>query len=205
MPPSTAPRMVARRTISIRRAITTRVRHAGEWLEVEHQRMDASIVIDAPRHCRKLARLRRVIRSSVFSTVSCRARFRERDRHGFAFMYRRHLLRAPRRNERVSGSGLIREVRARGAARRLSSVLSSSTRARVIFCDLILRGYVGPAWGTRSHVHIHRGALYGTSLGVSLKTGVPVKGAPTSHARHQRHPAVGGIRPAVASGLLTSG
>jgi lysine-ketoglutarate reductase/saccharopine dehydrogenase-like protein (TIGR00300 family) len=55
-------------------------------------------------------------------------------------------------------------------------------------------------------VHDIEGALYGTSLGVSLATGAPVEGG---HRHHMRAinaiRRAGGIRAAVESGLLTSG
>ena len=66
----------------------TWVRHGGEWIEVERQRMDAAIVIEDGRAtCRKLRDLR------AGDAVVCGLdgirvvpEFRERDRHGFAFM-----------------------------------------------------------------------------------------------------------------------
>jgi len=75
------------------------------------------------------------------------------------------------------------------------------------FQDLIRGGFVDVLLaGNALAVHDIEGALYGTSLGISLKTGVPVEGG---HRHHMRAinaiRRAGGIRPAVASGLLTSG
>ena len=51
--------MRARRLLLNHATITRWVRHQGEWLEVERQRMDAAIVIDHGRAiCRKLRDLR---------------------------------------------------------------------------------------------------------------------------------------------------
>ena len=66
----------------------TWVRHAGQWLEVERQRMDAAIVIENGHAvCRKLRDLR-AADAVVCSVEGIRVvpEFRERDRHGFAFM-----------------------------------------------------------------------------------------------------------------------
>ena len=52
------------------------------------------------------------------------------------------------------------------------------TGAARYFCDLIRRGYVDVLLaGNALAVHDIEGALYGTSLGVSLETGAPVEGA----------------------------
>ena len=66
----------------------TFVRHDGQWLQVEYQRMDAVIVIEDGRAlCRKLRDVK------AGDAVVCGVdgmrvvpEFRERDRHGFAFM-----------------------------------------------------------------------------------------------------------------------
>jgi lysine-ketoglutarate reductase/saccharopine dehydrogenase-like protein (TIGR00300 family) len=81
------------------------------------------------------------------------------------------------------------------------------TGAASYFCDLVRRGFVDVLLaGNALAVHDIEGALYDTSLGVSLKTGVPVEGG---HRHHMRAinaiRRAGGIRQAVESGLLTSG
>jgi len=188
----------------------TSVRHRGQWLEVEHQRMDAAIVIENGRAtCRKLRDLR------VGDPVVCfldgirvTPEFRERDRHGFAFMTggissERHVETSV---ERIAD--MIRDVKNGGG--RIAFVVGPvvvHTGAAAYFCDLIRRGYVDVLLaGNALAVHDIEGALYGTSLGISLKTGVPVEGG---HRHHMRAinaiRRAGGIRPAVASGLLTSG
>jgi lysine-ketoglutarate reductase/saccharopine dehydrogenase-like protein (TIGR00300 family) len=188
----------------------TSVRHRGQWLEVERQRMDAAIVIENGRAtCRKLRDLR------VGDPVVCfldgirvTPEFRERDRHGFAFMTggissERHVETSV---ERIAD--MIRDVKNGGG--RIAFVVGPvvvHTGAAAYFCDLIRRGYVDVLLaGNALAVHDIEGALYGTSLGISLKTGVPVEGG---HRHHMRAinaiRRAGGIRPAVASGLLTSG
>lgn len=188
----------------------TWVRHNGEWLEVEQQRMDASIVVERGRAaCRKLRDLR-VGDLVVCSLDGIRVvpEFRQRDRHGFAFMTggissERHVETSV---ERIAD--MIRDVKASGG--RTAFVVGPvvvHTGAASYFCDLIRRGYVDVLLaGNALAVHDIEGALYGTSLGISLKTGVPVEGG---HRHHMRAinaiRRAGGIRPAVASGLLASG
>jgi lysine-ketoglutarate reductase/saccharopine dehydrogenase-like protein (TIGR00300 family) len=188
----------------------TWVRHAGQWLEVERQRMDAAIVIENGRAvCRKLRDLR--ASDSVvclLDGIRVVPEFRERDRHGFAFMTggissERHVATSV---ERIAD--MIRDVKQSGG--RTAFVVGPvvvHTGAAAYFCDLIRRGYVDVLLaGNALAVHDIEGALYGTSLGISLKTGVPVEGG---HRHHMRAinaiRRAGGIRQAVASGLLTSG
>jgi lysine-ketoglutarate reductase/saccharopine dehydrogenase-like protein (TIGR00300 family) len=188
----------------------TWVRHGGAWLEVEHQRMDAAVVIETGHaSCRKLRDLRAgdaVV--CLLDGIRVVPEFRERDRHGFAFMTggissERHVETSV---ERIAD--MIREVKNSGG--RTAFVVGPvvvHTGAAAYFCDLIRRGYVDVLLaGNALAVHDIEGALYGTSLGVSLKTGIPVEGG---HRHHMRAinaiRRVGGIRQAVASGLLTTG
>ncbi len=188
----------------------TWVRHNGEWLEVQRQRMDAAIVIEQGRaSCRKLRDLRAGDQVVCFlDGIRVVPEFRERDRHGFAFMTggissERHVETSV---ERIAD--MIRDVKQSGG--RTAFVVGPvvvHTGAATYFCDLVRRGYVDVLLaGNALAVHDIEGALYGTSLGISLKTGVPVEGG---HRHHMRAinaiRRAGGIRQAVASGLLTSG
>jgi lysine-ketoglutarate reductase/saccharopine dehydrogenase-like protein (TIGR00300 family) len=188
----------------------TWVRHRSEWLEVERQRMDAAIVIENGRAtCRKLRDLRAGDPVVCFlDGIRVVPEFRERDRHGFAFMTggissERHVETSV---ERIAD--MMRDVKNSGG--RTAFVVGPvvvHTGAAAYFCDLIRRGYVDVLLaGNALAVHDIEGALYGTSLGVSLQTGVPVEGG---HRHHMRAinaiRRAGGIREAVSSGLLTSG
>jgi lysine-ketoglutarate reductase/saccharopine dehydrogenase-like protein (TIGR00300 family) len=188
----------------------TWVRHGGRWLEVERQRMDAAIVIEDGRAlCRKLRDLHRGDSVVCFlDGIRVVPEFRERDRHGFAFMTggissERHVETSV---ERIAD--MIRDVKSSGG--RVAFVVGPvvvHTGAASYFCELIRRGFVDVLLaGNALAVHDIEGALYGTSLGVSLKTGVPVEGG---HRHHMRAintiRRAGGIKPAVTSGLLSSG
>jgi lysine-ketoglutarate reductase/saccharopine dehydrogenase-like protein (TIGR00300 family) len=188
----------------------TWIRHRGAWVEVERQRMDAAVVIENGRaSCRKLRDLRRgdqVVCS--LDGIRVVPEFRERDRHGFAFMTGG--ISSERHVETSVGriADMIRDVK--GAGGRIAFVVGPvvvHTGAAAYFCELIRRGYVDVLLaGNALAVHDIEGALYGTSLGVSLETGAPVEGG---HRHHMRAintiRRAGGIRPAVESGLLSSG
>jgi lysine-ketoglutarate reductase/saccharopine dehydrogenase-like protein (TIGR00300 family) len=188
----------------------TWIRHKGVWLEVERQRMDAAVVIEDGRaSCRKLRDLRQgdqVV--CLLDGIRVVPEFRERDRHGFAFMTGG--ISSERHVETSVGriADMIRDVKRAGG--RIAFVVGPvvvHTGAAAYFCDLIRRGFVDVLLaGNALAVHDIEGALYGTSLGVSLETGAPVEGG---HRHHMRAintiRRAGGIRPAVESGLLTSG
>jgi lysine-ketoglutarate reductase/saccharopine dehydrogenase-like protein (TIGR00300 family) len=186
------------------------VQRGGRWVEVERQRMDAAIVLEGGRAvCRKLRDLQ------VGDMVVCGIEgirvipeFRERDRHGFAFMV--NDVSSERRVE--SGvariAEMVREVKRSGG--RLAFVAGPvvvHTGGGEYLCDLIRRGYVDVLLaGNALAVHDVEAALYGTSLGVSVQTGVAVEGG---HRHHMRAintiRRAGGLRAAVETGLLTSG
>jgi lysine-ketoglutarate reductase/saccharopine dehydrogenase-like protein (TIGR00300 family) len=188
----------------------TWVLHSGRWLEVEGQRMDAVIVVHENRaSCRKLRDLRagdRVV--CGLGGLRVVPEFRERDRLGFAFMTNdisseRHIDTTVARI-----ADMLREVKeAGGRIAFVAGPVVVHTGGADYLCDLIRQGYVDVLLaGNALAVHDVEAALFGTSLGISLQTGVPVQGG---HRHHMRAintiTRVGGIRPAVESGLLTSG
>ena len=188
----------------------THVRVNGAWVEVERQRMDAVIVVDGQRAmCRKLREISagdRVI--CGLEGIRVTPEFRERDRGDFAFMSNE--ISSERRVEASVGriATLMREARAAG--RRIVFVAGPvvvHTGGATYFTELIRRGWVDVVLaGNALAVHDAELALFGTSLGVDLEAGTPVPGG---HRHHMRAinaiNRAGGIRNAVASGVLTSG
>jgi len=188
----------------------TWIRHRGAWLEVQRQRMDATIIVAGGRaECRKLRDLRKgdLVVCGV-DGLRVVPEFRERDRHGFAFMTtgissERHVETTVARVAQM-----IRSVKAsRGRVAFVAGPVVVHTGATGYFCDLIRRGYVDVLLaGNALAVHDIEAALYGTSLGVSLATGAPVEGGHRHHMRAintiRRY---GGITAAVAAGVLRSG
>lgn len=188
----------------------TLVRCQAQWIAVEHQRMDGVIVIDGARAvCRKLRDVR------VGDNVVCgvggirvNPEFQERDRHGFAFMTNE--ISSERRVEvgvsRIAS--MMREVKTAGG--RIAVVAGPvviHTGGSVHFAGLIRTGYVDVLLaGNALAVHDVEQALFGTSLGVDLDTGKAIEGGHRHHMRAINTICrAGGLREAVAAGVLTAG
>jgi len=188
----------------------TLVRLHGQWLRVERQRMDAVIVVEQGRAvCRKLRDVRRgdLVVCGV-GGVRVIPEFRERDRHGFAFMATD--VSSERRVEvgvaRIAA--MMEEVRAGGG--RIAAVAGPvvvHTGGATYFQDLIRAGFVHILLaGNALAVHDAEQALFGTSLGVDLDTGKAIEGGHRHHMRAINTICrAGGLRPAVEQGVLRSG
>lgn len=188
----------------------THVRVDGHWIEVEQQRMDAVIALDGGRAvCRKLRDVRtgdRVV--CGLEGIRVTPEFRERDRGDFAFMSNE--ISSERRVEASVGriAALMQETRAQG--RKVVFVAGPvvvHTGGAAYFTELIRRGWVDVVLaGNALAVHDAELAMFGTSLGVDLEAGTPVQGG---HRHHMRAinaiNRAGGIGPAVASGVLSTG
>jgi lysine-ketoglutarate reductase/saccharopine dehydrogenase-like protein (TIGR00300 family) len=188
----------------------TEVRVGGRWIAVENQRMDAAIVVrDGRATCCKLRDLA-LGDAVVCGTDGVRVfpEFRERDRLGFAFM--QNEISSERRVEVAIGkvAALMREVRAAGG--RIAVVAGPvvvHTGGSRTFAELVRAGWFDVLLsGNALAVHDVEQALFGTSLGVDLEAGTPVA---EGHKNHMRAinavRRAGGLRPAVAQGLVTSG
>jgi lysine-ketoglutarate reductase/saccharopine dehydrogenase-like protein (TIGR00300 family) len=188
----------------------TYVRTGGRWLEVQRQRMDAVIVIadDIPS-CRKLRDIRRGDRIvSGNDGIRIVPEFRERDRYGFAFMTNE--ISSERRVEVSIAkiADMMREVRAaKGRIVFVMGPVAVHTGGTGYFAEIVRGGYVNAVLsGNALAVHDVEHALFGTSLGVDLERGAPVK---EGHRNHMRAintiNRAGGIRAAVEKGTLRSG
>jgi lysine-ketoglutarate reductase/saccharopine dehydrogenase-like protein (TIGR00300 family) len=188
----------------------TLVRHGGRWLEVARQRMDAAIVIENGQpSCRKLRDLRHGdLLVCGTSGVRIVPEFRERDRHNFAFMTNE--ISSERRVEisiaRIAA--MMRDIRAQnGRIVFVVGPVAVHTGGSGYFCEIVRRGYVQAVLsGNALAVHDAEHALLGTSLGVDLEAGSPVK---EGHRNHMRAintiNRAGGIRRAVETGVLRTG
>ena len=188
----------------------TMVRLDGKWIDVDRQRMDAVVVIDADgAHCRKLRDVRKGddIVCGV-NGIRVIPEFQERDRHGFAFMTNE--ISSERRVEvgvaRIAQ--MMQEIKASGG--RIAVVAGPvvvHTGGGTHFQELIRAGYVDVVLaGNALAVHDAEQALFGTSLGVDLNTGKAIEGG---HRHHMRAinmiSRAGGLKAAVEQGVLTSG
>ena len=188
----------------------TQVRIGGQWLEVEHQRMDAVIVVANDRaECRKL----RDVKGGEpvvcgHSGIRVIPEYRERDRLGFAFMS--NDVSSERRVEATVGriAAMMREVRdAGGRIAVVAGPVVVHTGGVEHFASLIRKGYAQVVLaGNALAVHDIEYALSGTSLGIDLIAGAPVE---QGHRNHMAAINVvnraGGIRQAVETGVVTSG
>ena len=188
----------------------TMVRLKGQWVDVDHQRMDAVVVVDGDgAHCRKLRDVRKgdEVVCGV-NGIRVIPEFQERDRHGFAFMTNE--ISSERRVEvgvaRIAA--MMQEVKAAGG--RIAVVAGPvvvHTGGGTHFQELIRGGYVDVVLaGNALAVHDVEQALFGTSLGVDLNTGKAIEGG---HRHHMRAintiSRAGGLKAAVEQGVLTSG
>ena len=188
----------------------THVRVGGRWVEVEQQRMDAVIVAAAGRaECRKL----RDVKAGEpiicgHEGIRVTPEFKERDRHGFAFMSN-----DVSSERRVEGSvariaEMMRDVK-KGGGRIVvvAGPVVVHTGGVEHFSELIRLGFVDIVLaGNALAVHDVEFALSGTSLGIDLAAGAPVEQGHRNHmAAINTINRAGGIRPAVERGVLTSG
>jgi lysine-ketoglutarate reductase/saccharopine dehydrogenase-like protein (TIGR00300 family) len=188
----------------------TYVRISGRWLEVQRQRMDAVIVLhDGTVSCRKL---RDIVRGDLIvcgnDGIRIVPEFRERDRYGFAFMTNE--ISSERRVEVSIAkiADMMREVRAaKGKIVFVMGPVAVHTGGTGYFAEIVRGGFVSAVLsGNALAVHDVEHALFGTSLGVDLEAGAPVK---EGHRNHMRAintiNRAGGIRAAVEKRVLRSG
>ncbi|BCV24453.1 TIGR00300 family protein [Gelria sp. Kuro-4] len=192
--------------------LETRVRLAGGWVPVEGMEMDCGIRVDPPAGRAVCVPIHQVRRGDLIVVgnegVQVTPLERPRQREVFSFMG------SAVSSERPKGlviAGIAREMRAvRRRGGKILVVLGPAvihTGAGQYLERLIRAGFVQTLFaGNAVATHDIESALYGTSLGVSLASGEAV---PEGHSHHLRAinaiRGAGGIRPAVASGLLTKG
>jgi lysine-ketoglutarate reductase/saccharopine dehydrogenase-like protein (TIGR00300 family) len=188
----------------------TFVRLRGNWVEVAHQRMDGVIVVsDSQAECRKLREVRQgeLIVCGAHG-IRIQPEFKERDRLGFAFMA--NDISSERRAETAirKTAELMRQIKAEiGRIVFVAGPVVIHTGGTEPFCEIIRKGYASALLaGNAIAVHDIEHALYGTSLGVDLDSGVPMEEGHKNHMRAintiNRY---GSIRGAVEAGVLKSG
>jgi lysine-ketoglutarate reductase/saccharopine dehydrogenase-like protein (TIGR00300 family) len=188
----------------------TEVRVNGHWLPVEHPEMDCAIVIDdggpltvAPYDVKqgdcvvvghqgmKLTIPQRARRKAVFEFMAS-AVSSEKPRHALLGEIARELLAVLRDGKRVlvvGGPAIIH------------------TGAGPYLAELIRDGYVTALYaGNALALHDIESQFFGTSLGVNLDDAFPAEEGHVHHLRAvNRVRAAGGIREAIASGMLRAG
>ena len=188
----------------------TEVHLGGQWVAVDHQRMDAAIVVTgAQATCRKLRDLRTGDQIVCgMHGVRVMPDVQSRDRPTFGFMSNE--VSSERRVETAVArvAGLMRRTREEsGRIAFVAGPVLVHTGGTDYFCDLIRLGYVDLLLsGNALAVHDIEFALSGTSLGIDLGSGHPVEHGHRNHMRAiNTIRRAGGIAQAVATGILSSG
>ncbi len=192
--------------------LPTQVRLHGQWVNVEEIEMDVAIVIDRV-HSRAFVRPMHEVQIGdevVIGHDGIRVQpfERARERETFAFM------QSDVSSEKVKVLAIhaiarqMKEIRAHNG--KILFVLGPAvihTGAGRYVAELIRRGYVQVIFGGNAIVtHDVESALFGTSLGVNLRSGEQVEGGHRNHLRAiNAVRAIGSLEKAVETGLLHEG
>lgn len=192
--------------------LPTQVRVKGQWVPVENIEMDVAIVVEAAQrraYCKPMHEVQVGDRVVVgHSGIRVQPFERARERESFAFM------QSSVSTEKVKVLAIheiarqMKETRANGG--KILFVLGPAvihTGAGRYVADLIRRGYVQVIFGGNAIItHDIESALFGTSLGVDLRSGEQVEGGHRNHLRAiNAIRAIGSVEKAVQSGLLKEG
>jgi lysine-ketoglutarate reductase/saccharopine dehydrogenase-like protein (TIGR00300 family) len=192
--------------------LPTQVRLNGQWVDVQDIEMDVAIVIDRT-HGRAYTRPMHEVRVGdevVIGHDGIRVHpfERARDRESFAFM------QSTVSSEKAKVLAIheiarrMEETRAQNG--KILFVLGPAvihTGAGRYIADLIRRGYVQVIFGGNAIItHDIESALFGTSLGVDLRSGEQVEGGHRNHLRAiNAIRALGSVEKAIETGLLKEG
>lgn len=192
--------------------LETYIRIGGHWVHVEGTEMDLGIRVDEVTQTacgvpisQVRAGDRYVVGQAGLRVIS---QERPREKTAFEFMNSTVSSEKPKAQTIKQVASLIREVRDDG--RKTIAVAGPAvihTGAAEHLARLVSAGYVSVLFGGNAvATHDIEVALFGTSLGIDMKSGVPVPGGHEHHLRAiNRIRAAGGIRDAVEKGVLASG
>lgn len=190
----------------------TEVYVGGAWIPVEDQRMDACLVVDPEVRTARCVKLRDIRKGDRVvcggAGVRVHPPFKSREAKDFVFMA--NDVSSERRVERMVEvvAEEMQDIRRRGARTIVvAGPVVVHTGGGEHLGRLIDAGYVQALLsGNALAVHDVERALYGTSLGVDLSSGIPV------HEGHMNHMRAinainkcGSLRGAVEKGVLRSG
>ncbi len=190
----------------------TFVRVDGRWVEVEGIEMDVAIVVDRERGSARACPMHeaRAGDQIVVGYEGIRVDPLERPRQHEAFGFMQSAVSSERAKALAIAdvAEAMREARARGG--RTLFVLGPAvvhTAARQHVAALIRKGYIQVIFGGNAIIaHDIEAAMFGTSLGIDLATGVPVEHGHRNHLRAiNAVRAAGSLEEARARGLLGDG
>ena len=192
--------------------LPTQVRLNGQWIKVENIEMDVAIVIDQAKNRAygKPMHEARVGEQVVIGHEGIRVQpfERARGRESFAFMQSTVSSEKAKVLSIHEIARQMKETRARDG--KILFVLGPAvihTGAGRYIADLIRRGYVQVIFGGNAIItHDIESALFGTSLGVDLRSGEQVEGGHRNHLRAiNAIRALGSVEKAIETGLLKEG
>ena len=192
--------------------LRTQVRIGGQWTAVSAIEMDVVIVVDWQAKTAACVPMNDVKAGDPVVVghegIRVQPLERGREREIFSFMGSEVSSERPKRLLISRIAQEMRAIRERGGKVLFvagPAIVHSGAAASM--AALVRAGYVSVLFGGNAiATHDIEGALYGTSLGVDLKTGLPVEGGHKNHIRAiNTVREAGSIEAAVAQGLVTSG
>ena len=192
--------------------LQTQVRLGGLWVDVRQTEMDLAIVVQRAARRAAMIPMSEVKRGEEVVVghegIRVTPLARSREREIFSFMNANVSSERPKRLVIAQIAAEMRDVRARGG--KILFVAGPAivhSGAAPELARLIRAGYVNVLFGGNAiAAHDCEAALFGTSLGVALTTGLPVEGGHRHHMRAiNRIRCAGSLRAAVETGILKSG
>lgn len=192
--------------------LETYVRLDGHWTPVQGTEMDLGVRIDALTQSAYGVPVAKVQKGDLYvvglSGIRVITQERPREKAVFEFMNSSVSSEKPKAQIINQVASLMREVRDEG--REIIVVAGPAvihTGATEHLARLVEAGYVHVLFGGNAiATHDIEVALYGTSLGISMETGIAVPGGSEHHLRAiNQIRAAGSIRTAVEKKVLTSG
>ena len=192
--------------------LPTEVLLGGRWIAASNAEMDCAIVVDRQRRAAKCLRMHRVKKGAWVVTghqgVRVEPLERVRGDRGFEFMASAVSSEKPKQ---LVIREIVRQMRAVHAAKKKILFVGGPaivhTGAGQHLEALIRGGFVDVLFaGNALAAHDIESALFGTSLGISLKSGSPVEHGHEHHLRTiNRIRAAGSLAAAVKKGILKTG
>jgi lysine-ketoglutarate reductase/saccharopine dehydrogenase-like protein (TIGR00300 family) len=192
--------------------LDTFVRLNARWVHASDPEMDLGIRIDPAKGTADSVAINEVREGDLFVVGRTGLRVapqeRPREKQAFEFMNSAVSSEKPKAQIIARVAELLRDVREQG--RKTIAVAGPAvvhTGAAGHLARLVEQGYVGVLFGGNAvATHDIEWALFGTSLGIDMTTGVPVPGGHEHHLRAiNRIRAAGDIAAAVETGVLTRG
>lgn len=192
--------------------LPTQIRLSGQWIDAADTEMDLVIVVNREERsarCLSMAEVKEGMQIAV-SHEGIRVIPLQREREQEVFSFMRSSVSSERPNQ-LAISAIAKELRATiEAGKKALFVVGPAiihSDAGPYLARLIRHGYVQVLFGGNAiAVHDVESQLLGTSLGVDLKTGLPVPGG---HSHHMRAinaiRRAGSLRAAVEQEVISSG